>query len=239
MEMSSASTGVVSERPQSGFSLRGLLNVIFSPSSFFQTLKDNPRIVVPWIAIAVLYLVSFLLIADLLWELQKNSPQMQAQLQGHEVSPQVERFAKYSIILGGTLVMVLAPLLLAAVAMFFGNFVFGGQAPFKKVLSVALYSEYVFGLAFFATALLMLVKGSALASLSLATLVADSGPMSFAYNALSKIGVCYIWEVIVFGIGLAAAYGFARNKGYLVSVISVGSLAVLQIISTAIQSAMS
>ena len=67
-----------------------------------------------------------------------------------------------------------------------------------------------------------------------AVLVADQGMQSFWYTALSKISIFHIWEVIVVGIGLSIIYGISRNKGYLLSVLSVGMMAIIHVIITGI-----
>jgi hypothetical protein len=60
-------------------------------------------------------------------------------------------------------------------------------------------------------------------------LVADKGPQSLIYTVLSKISVFHIWEVIVLGMGLAIMYNFPRNKGYVLSVITIGLIALVHI----------
>ena len=80
----------------------------------------------------------------------------------------------------------------------------------------------------------MVAKGSMAISLSAAVLVASEGVDSFIYVALSKIDLFNIWEIIVVGIGLAAVYNIPRNKGYVLSVLSVGMLSILHIVFTAI-----
>ena len=115
----------------------------------------------------------------------------------------------------------------------------GGKARFKQLLSVMLYGEIVYALGMIVTLPMILAKDSMLVSLSLGVLVPNPGPQNLAYMALSKIDVFIIWEIIVIGVGLAAVYGFSRNKGYLLSVLSMGMLSILAILSAAIGQAFS
>jgi hypothetical protein len=55
------------------------------------------------------------------------------------------------------------------------------------------------------------------------------------YVALSRFDLFIVWEIIVIGIGLSVLHGFSRNKGYALSVLSMGLLPVLNICLTAIR----
>ena len=213
-----------------GLSFKGLWQVFYQPSAFFASLKDNPRILVPYIAVGIVCLLAFGLIADLMVEMQVESPQAAERLQGQELTPQMLTFMKWSSIIFPTLAFLLYPLLVAALVLVFGNFVMAGQATFKPVLSVALYGTFIYMVGVLVLAPMMLAKGTVMVSLSLGVLAASEGPQSPLYQALSKIGVFNIWEIIVVGIGLSIVYGVARNKGYLLSVLSIGLLSLIGVL---------
>lgn len=221
----------------SGLAWRGLAQVFYSPSSFFAELKNNPKIVVPYLALAIVTFAVFYFMADVIIDLQLQSPQVQEslQLQGMDAnSPQLRSAMRLQTMIAAPVVMMLAPLVAALLAWFFGNFVLGGACRFSQILSVMLYSEYLFMLGSLATVPLVLAQESHDFTISLAILVADQGPMSLAYQALSKISLFHIWEIIVAGIGLSTIYGFTRNKGYLLAVLSLGLMALLSVLGTAI-----
>jgi hypothetical protein len=217
-----------------GLSFKGILQVFYSPSAFFQQLKDQPKVLVPYIVLAILFAVSFFLIADLLVQLQVESPELQEQLQGQPVTDQVRQLLKINVLVGAMLAFLLAPLLAGALAFLVGNFFMGHKARFKQLLSVVLYGEIIYAAGALLLAPLMLAKGSVLVSLSLGVLAASQGPTSVLYLALSKIDLFIIWEIIVVGIGIATVYGIPRNKGYVISVLSVGMLSILHVLVTAI-----
>jgi len=208
----------------SGLSFAGLWQVFTAPAALFERLKKNPRVLVPWIVIGLVSLLFFWGMSDLILEVQKaavaeRNPDQAAQI------PDVA--LKITAVAGGTLAMLIAPLLTAGLAMFWGNFVLAGTARYKQLLSVALYSSLVFILGFLVTWPLAVAKGSMAVSLSLAVLVADQPLDSFAYVALSKIGVFYIWEFVVAGIGFAAMYGFKPAKGYILAALSLGLISLI------------
>ncbi|MFC1475139.1 YIP1 family protein [Candidatus Zixiibacteriota bacterium] len=213
-----------------GLALKGIYEVFYKPSELFQSLKDNPKILVPYIILVIILSIQMFLLSDLIVEMQLNSPEMQEQFQGQTPPPQVVNMMKYSVLIGGILAFTLLPLITAALALFFGNFVMGGQAKFSQLLSVMLYSGIIYMVGGLIVAPMMLAKGTMMVSLSFAILAAGQGFESFAYTALSKIGLFYIWEFIVAGIGLSIIYNFKRNKGYILSVLSVGLMSIIHVI---------
>jgi hypothetical protein len=219
---------------ESGLSLKGLVQVFFKPTEFFQKLKDDPKVLVPYLILGVVVAAFFLLASDLIAKVSVQSQSFQDRMQGQPVTPQLMTFMKYNIMIGGTIAYLVAPLLIAGLAYFWGSFVMAGKARFKQVLSVSLYSELIWGVGMLLAVPFMIMKGSAMFSFSLAILAAQSGPESLLFVALSKVNLFLIWEIIVAGIGFSIFYNVPRNKGYWISVLSVGLLSAVQVIWTAI-----
>ncbi len=217
-----------------GLSFRGLAEVFYKPSAFFDQLKDHPKVLIAYIVFAILLFGFFAATVDIIYEMQVNSPQFQAQMQGQEMTPQIEQIMKYQILIGGPVVVLLVPLIAAVLGLFWGNFVFAGKARFKQLLSVMLYGEIINTVGMLVVLPMMLAKKSILVSLSLGVLAASQGPDSILYVALSKIDLFLIWEIIAIGIGLSIVYGMPRNKGYTLSVLSMGMLSILHVVFTAI-----
>ncbi len=221
-----------SQQSVKNLSFKGLWQVFYQPSAFFEQLKNDPKILVPYIVVGILLLASFWLIADLIVQVQLDSPELMERMQGQEVTPGILKVMKISSIVFPTLAFLIYPLVVAVVVMIFGNFVMAGQATFKQTLSVALYGTLVFVVGILVLTPMILAKGSIMVSLSLGVLAASQGPESVVYQALSKIGLFNIWEIIVVGIGLSIVYGVARNKGYLLSVLSIGLLSLISVLWT-------
>lgn len=219
----------VTQEPKN-LSLSGIFQVFYKPADFFKSLKDNPKVLVPYIVLIAITTALMLLIGDIILKMQLESPEMAKQFEGQTPPDSVINFMKYSITISGIIAMVILPLITAGLALFFGNFVMGGQAKFKQILSVMLYSGIIYMVGGLVVVPMILAKGSMMVSLSLGVLAAEQGLESFAYTALSKIGLFYIWEFIVVGIGLSIIYNFSRNKGYVLSVLSVGLLSIIHIL---------
>lgn len=219
-------------------SLRGIWEVFYAPSRFFAELKENPKILVPYLVFGLLTLGVTWLMSDLIMEANKQTAQYQRQLEmmGGEISPQMLAVQKYSIIGIGTLSFLLLPLIEGGIALFWGNFVFAGTAKFRQILSVMLYGEILFMIGGALVVPLALAKGSIFVSLSLAALLPNPTLDSVAFVALSKISLFYIWEFIAVSIGLSIIYGFSRNKGVLLAVLSLGLLTVLHVLMSLVGS---
>ncbi len=214
-------------------SWKGLAQVFYQPSQLFTGIKENPKILVPWLVFFVLMFAFFVLTADLIAKMQLELMQEKMAKQGMGASgpmPTAEMM-KYSVIGFGSIAVMLTPLIAAGLAMFIGNFVMAGRSNFKQILSVMLYGEIIYALGTLVVAPLMLVKNSLLVSFSLAAFFKNLSIQDPLYVAMSKIGLFYIWEIVVIGIGLSIIYGFPRNKGYLLAVLSMGMLSILHVLS--------
>jgi hypothetical protein len=210
----------VTKQSDKGLSLRGLWQVFVSPSEFFGKLKDEPKIIVPLVA---LFVLSALLVAAT-WRYT-------AQLQIDQVS----RMAQRGIPVGeiptidslhwrsylGSFVLLLPPFICAALALFAGNVLMGGRAGYKHLLSIMLYGDILWAVGNLLKVPLIWAKNSLAVGFSLATLVADRGAASPLFIALDRVGVFYVWEVVVVAIGIAAVYGFSKSKAYTVAIISL------------------
>lgn len=217
-------------------SVKGLIEIFYQPAAWFEKLRNNPKVLVPYMVLAVLTIGLFLLIGDVIVKMQMESPQMQKQLQGQALPEQAAVMMWWSTVIGGTFVMMLAPLLAAALAMFWGNIVFAGKGSFKAVLSVMLYGELIFAVGNLLIVPLVLAKDSLAVGLNLGVLVASRGLQDPLFMALSKVDLFIIWEIIAIGIGMSVIYRFPRNKGLWLSVLSMGFLTILGIAASAIGS---
>lgn len=71
-----------SEAKRSGsLSLRGIAEVFYAPSRLFTELKENPKVLVPYLVLALIGLIGLFLLVDLILEAQKAAPQYQRQME--------------------------------------------------------------------------------------------------------------------------------------------------------------
>ena len=214
-------------KKESNLGLKGIVEVFYQPANLFERIKNDPKILVPWLVYFALIFSFIYLVSDLIVEMQMEVMKEKAadQRLGTANIPTAAQI-KWSTIIIGPLAFMLAPLTAAALALFFGNVVMEGRAKFKQLLSVMIYGEIINALGGIILAPLMLAKGSMKVSISLAAILQDSQVQDPLYIALSKFGAFYIWEIIVIGIGLSIIYGFSRNKGYTLAVLSMGLISI-------------
>jgi len=222
-----------------GLGFKGLWQVFVAPSQLFAKVKEDPKVLVPYIVLGLAILGLMLLLADYILQAQMQSEQFQKSLEQRgvtreQLTGQVLTFMKLSTVAAGTLGMLLVPLLIAALAAFWGKFVFAGRASFKALLSVSLFGEVLYALGSYVTIPLVMAKKSILVSLSAAALLPNPDLTSLSYALLSKISLFHIWELIVLGIGFSIILGLPRNKGIWVAVLSMGLLAILHALSSGI-----
>jgi hypothetical protein len=216
-------------------SFRGLAEVFYKPTAFFRELVERPKVLVPYVAFGLILLVFLYLTRELVWEMVSQTPKFAEQMQNSPISPEtMHKIFGYQYIFGGLIAMLCVPLLGAALALFWGNFVFAGKGRFKQLLSIVLYGEIIYAIGAIVNLALILPRGNLGANLSLGVLVASQGIDSVVYTALSKVAVFIIWEIIAIGVGLSVLYNTKASRGYLISVLSVGMLSVLHIIFTAV-----
>lgn len=225
--------GAVALPKDTGLSFRGLWEVFTSPSAFFKKLVAEPKLLVPWILIGLLVLVFFALTANMIFDMQWQNPKFQERMQQSPgmTKDQMRAIVSTTTIIFGTIAMLLSPLLIAALALFWGNFVFGGQATFRKILSVTLYGEFLYVLgAMILNLPLIMAKGSLAVSLSPAVLVASMGIEHPLYVLLSKFSVFHIWEIVALGIGFSVCFSVAKQKGYMIAFLSAGLVALIHVL---------
>ena len=227
MEASEQSQFSPEAKKEGNLGLKGLIEIFYQPANLFERIKNEPKILVPWIFFFLLIFSFIYLVSDLIVAMQMEVMREKIADQGLSAANlPSEAQIKWSTIILGPLAFMLAPLIAAALALFFGNVVMEGRAKFKQLLSVMIYGEIINALGAIILAPLMLAKGSMKVSISLAAILQDSQVQDPLYIALSKIGAFYIWEIIVIGIGLSIIYGFSRNKGYTLAVLSMGLISI-------------
>lgn len=219
--------------PTGGLSWKGIVQVFSEPANFFEKLKTDPKILVPWLVFFVLILGFFLIAGDVITRVQYELMQANIAKQGDLATQQMPTFEqmRWSTIIGGPIVIMLSPLIAAILGYVFGGFVMGGRGSFKQVLSVMLYGEIIYAVGALILAPMMVAKNSIKISISLAAFFRDLPVESPWYVLLSKFGLFNIWEIIVIGIGLSIIYGYSRNKGYLLAVLSMGMISILHVLS--------
>lgn len=220
------STSVTTTR---NYSISGLLKIFYNPSKLFGDVNYDPKVLVPFIVYGILMFLFFYTIADFMVKMQMESPSFQQRFENGMTSNMVE-LMRYNVIIVGTILSLVTPLISTGLAIFFGNFVYGVKEKFKKVFSVVIFSAFIIAVGKMIVLSMILAKGSVMVSLSPAILVSHLRADSFLYVLFSKFDLFIIWEIIVAGIGFSIIYNLPRNKGYMLSVLSIGMISIFHIL---------
>ncbi len=217
-----------------GVSLQGLTHVFYKPTAFFTRLKDNPKLLVIYLVLAVLTFAYWWTIKDLFVEEIIKSQAFQERLQGMDLPESAYTLMGIWQAVQSSVFIFVGPLLAALLAWFWGKVLYGRRATFKQLFSVMMYGELIYVVGNLLILPLVLARKSLYVSMSLGVLAPEKSFQSTLFVALSKLDLFLIWEIIVIGIGLAVVFNIPRSRGYLLSVLSMGLLSIIQVVYMAI-----
>jgi hypothetical protein len=203
-----------------GNSLFDVVKVLYEPSAVFERVRERPSFLAPYLAICIVQIAIYFL----------NMPFMKAGLAAQMASrpaggPDPSKFLILGVIfiplgiglallIGGGLLWVLVSL-------------FGGEAKFSRLLSVAAYAS-VPSIILLAVvgAIVLQMKGTGQMtsmqdlqpSLGLDLLV--PGAKGFAEAALKAINPFGIWGVVLTAIGISTTHRLSKGTGYIIATIT-------------------
>lgn len=233
MTTETGSTAPVSSIPTG---IRGLWESLLAPERFFAEIKQKPALVIPWIALALIFLATFIPIMPLTQVLMEERMQEELARQGMQGEKAMggEKMMMFGLVFGLIGAAGVLPLCVAGLLMFFGNFVFAGKATFAQLLSASLFGLCVHFLCRLIDIPLVLASENIFAGLSLGVFAPQADDQSVLYVLLSQFSLANVAQVWVTGVAMQQIYSVQRNKGLLIAVASIGTLALLHIGSTAV-----
>ncbi len=188
----------------------------FSPSETFASIDRKPDWVLPLALLSVISALAFVFLMPIIRESQIQAMINQRGMSYEQATAAMERagiFLKFFtpvITLLGVWVVAFA---IAGVFFVVNNYVLGGEASYKKVLSV--YSWTAFAVGVVATIVrvpLIMAKGSIYVQTSLAAFLSEDQRGQILYRLLSKFDLFTIWMVILLIIGFGVTFRFSRGK---------------------------
>jgi hypothetical protein len=222
--------------PELGFWNR-LANVFANPRRTFESLDRRPTWLVPMLILVCISIITTQLMFPIIIEKQvemirhnPNIPPERLQLIEQQLTENVTTQRVITLVSQIIFTPLIVYLLLAFVFYFTGSVILGGDAPYKKVLSVYSWSTCILIVAAIIGFPLAMAKGSVNISLSPALLLPGDSIGTTIYTLLTNFDIFTIWFLAVFAAGFAIIYRFSMAKAY----ITVGVLWAIWIaISTA------
>ena len=199
---------------------RKIMTVFYEPSKTFASLSKRPTWLWPVIVLIVLVMITSavtrpLQIQEQIRRIEQNerlSPEQKEQfveLTHERANQPFWKVFGYIIPAVGVFIFVF---LMAGIWYFGGNVLLGGDATFKKVLSIFSHSTLVAIPGTIVKLPLMLAKQSVRIQTSLAALLPSGSDDSVLFKILAKFDIFNIWQYILVAMGLAVIYKFTVKK---------------------------
>ena len=202
-----------------------LLGVIVSPVETFQHLRDNPRWVFPYVAIAICMAVfglAIVLSMDMssVIEQQLQSSGRADQMSDEEYQKALSYGTKGAIVAGplqaALWIFVLVPFV--AGIFYIATNLLGAEANYRRMLALVAHGQVLTLLASILTGLIMLTSGTLRPQMGLSLLVPDPEALpGWLMGLLQAIEPFGIWKAVIYGFGLHTMTGLPRGKSMLVS----------------------
>ncbi len=205
--------------------LMRLVRVLFSPGAVFGEIKDKPTFWMPWFLVSIMFAVVQFLQAPF----QTRVREIMMQQSGRELPAGAT--GPVAQILGAvfTPVVVLIIVAIAAAILYGLTAAFGGEATYKKMLTVTIFMwplEVIRQLLTYAVLSMRGVESINSAAdmwVSLGAdllLPTDAGVGTFVRAVLAGIGPIQIWGAAIVAVGIATLTGLEKGKAWTVAIIS-------------------
>lgn len=197
--------------PQSQNVVNRIIGIFTSPRATMDDIVARPSWVLPLLLAVVMAGLSGYLLKDLIVDQALEGMVREGKMTQEQMDATVP-WIEYSALIAPIVVTPIIYLILGGVFIFVGNVILGGEAKFKTAFSVLCWSGVITLLSSLVTIPLMLARGDMVSPTSLAFLAGDDkeSPLFFLF---SQIDLFYIWWLTIVGVGFAAVYKLANQKG--------------------------
>ncbi len=212
--MSSAMSGSgAAAVPQSQNVFSRIIGVFINPRETMDDIVARPSWLIPLILLIINSLVFVFFLGDLILDkavgdMTAGNPNM-TQEQIAQAMPFIKIMTWVMAVIGAPIMY----LIFAALFLFVGNVILGGQTNFNTAFSVTCWSGVVTILGAIIMIPLLLAKGEFTSITSLSFLESSGDQGSPLFFLFSQIDLFTLWWLAVLGIGFAAAYKFTNQKG--------------------------
>ncbi len=193
-----------------------MYGVFFSPKATFADIARRPDWVFPFVIGIVTSVLSGYFLQDVIWEVTREQMQNNPNISPEQLEQTLqaaETWVRYSSWIMPLITTVLMYVVIAALLLFSGNVLLGGEARFVQVFSVVCWSSLVNVVNSLVNVPLMRSRGELASATNLTFLAPEAEMQSVTYFLLSQLDLFYLWWVALLGMGLAAVYNYTTQKG--------------------------
>lgn len=194
-----------------------IFDVYFSPTNYFNKLKEKPQWLIPLIIIVVIAIL-MTVITLVTFGPEKRIAQLKEQNIPPEQLEKAEQFMKspLSNIISVATVIIYIPVTLLLVSLIF-HFILpliGTSGKYLMTFSIIVGAGLVRVPQMIVKMILTLIKGTPYVHTSFALFVPMLAKNSFIFRLLSKLDFFTIWEIALIGLGLQTIYLIKDKKSY-------------------------
>jgi len=196
-----------------------LFTLFWEPSSTFRSLKVKTNwldIVIPLLILTIMSLILTPYIVPIAMTEQKariESSERLTDIQKESIIERMESKADSPVQYISTAVAIIVKtLVLAAVMLFIGNFLFGGETRYKTMLGVTAYVGLVDVVSLGLKTPLIVSQGTTKIYTSLALLFEENS--SFIFRFMTNIDAFALWKIVLFSIALGVIIDKKASKPF-------------------------
>lgn len=197
------------------------IKIFVDPQAAFTKIKSMPHWVYP---VLITFLVTYaftIFTQDVQLEMQKSFIMDSGSISENQKDDMLESIENPTFfmknimpIIGVVFSAFLFPLIIGAVLLILGNFVYGGSASFLLTFSIAAWAGLIGVLEVLIKLPLVISNGSLKVYTSLALLMDFSQSETFLFQFLNIFDVFTVWKVIVYSTAFMVIYNFSKAKSY-------------------------
>jgi hypothetical protein len=213
MELSNQGVGAA-VMPQTKSTFERIIGVFVSPEPTMQDIAARPSWLLPLIIVAIVSSVGGFFLKDAIVQQQLEAMEKRNMTveQIEQSRPMMEKMINITAPLFGLIGTPVTYVIIAAIAMFVGSVILGGETKFAKLFSVICWSGLITVLSSVINIPVMVNRQALESATSLNILLSPDAKDTFIYNLLSQVDLFTIWWIVVVGFGFAAVYKFSTRK---------------------------
>lgn len=190
-----------------------IIGIFTAPRATMEDIAANPTWIVPLIIVVLAagiagFFLKDVIVQNTITQMTEKNPNIPAE--------QLEAAGKWTRLSSYIMPVIFTPLfyvVLAAIFLFVGNTILGGEAKFKTVFSMTCWAGLITLVGSAVNIPVMISRGVMESAASLASLMSPEDNKTILYYLLSQIDLFTIWWLVVLGFGMAAVYRFSTKKG--------------------------
>ncbi len=202
-----------------------LLNVLFEPTAVFERVREKPKFLVPFLALAVVLAITVVLMmpyqhaamAERMAQMLQQNPQAAAAIQN------AQKFAFLGVVIAPIFFAII--LLLIAAILWVLVSLFSGEGRFSVLLSLATYASVPGILLQIATIVVLMIKGVAAVTSpadlqpALGLDLLAPGATGFVLACLAGINPFSLWGAFLTATGVAVTHKTSKGTAWTIAVI--------------------